>query len=256
MNEDILERKRKLGRADFGYGRWEFIIFGSIHRDGRNGLLLRRGEGEEVRCDPIEVTHVDSLELLISGITVRMENSNRPKVDNILFKVEVAKATQTLLLGFPHTVDDILNVQDEVRLAVPRIAEGHVRRIGLRNRRKGEVGWPRLNQDHVACHNASSICAATGISLAVENNRAVAVGRISEDLVEKHSEAVEMADVQRTEVGMECVVEKGIVNGEVDGGSTLGSRCSWLGPALAGRLGSVERERERGPRARGGVIRC
>jgi hypothetical protein len=239
VNEDILERKRKLGRADFGDGRRKFIIFGGIHRDGRNRLLLRRGEGEEVRCDPIEITHVDSLEFLISAITVRMEKSKQQEFDNILFKVEVAKATQTLLFGFPHTINDILNVQDEVRLAVPRIAEGHVRRIGLRDRRKGEVGWPGLNQDHVACHNAGSICAATGIGLAVENNRAVAVGRISQDLVEKHSEAVEMADVQRTEVGMECVVEKGVVNSEVDRGSTLGSRCSWLGPALARRLGSV-----------------
>lgn len=58
-------------------------------------------------------------------------------IDNILFEVEVTKAAQALLLGSPHTVDDILDVQNEVRLAVPRITEGHVRRIGLRNRRKG-----------------------------------------------------------------------------------------------------------------------
>lgn len=74
--------------------------------------------------------------------------------------------------------------------------------------------------------------------------------------MEKHGEAVQMTDMQRTEVGVESVVEKGIVNGEVDGRSALGSRCSRLCPTLAGGLGSVERERERCPRARGGVIRC
>lgn len=73
--------------------------------------------------------------------------------------------------------------------------------------------------------------------------------------MEEHGEAVQVTDVQRAEVGVERVVEKGIVNREVDGRSPFGSRCSRLGSALARRLGSLKRKREWGPRARGGVVR-
>lgn len=67
MDENVLEWKRKLGRADFGDGGGESVVLGSVHGNGRNGLVLRRGESKEVGCHPIEVTHVDSFKLLISA---------------------------------------------------------------------------------------------------------------------------------------------------------------------------------------------
>jgi hypothetical protein len=74
VDEDIPERKRKLGRADLGDGGRKGIVLGGVHRNGCNGLLLRRGEGEEVRGHPVEVTHVDSLKLLIPERTVSDQN--------------------------------------------------------------------------------------------------------------------------------------------------------------------------------------
>src|SRR4051812_47780318 len=53
---------------------------------------------------------------------------------NILFQVEVLEFAQALLFRLPDAVDDILYAQHEVGLTVARVAEWHVRRVGLGNR--------------------------------------------------------------------------------------------------------------------------
>lgn len=75
------------------------------------------------------------------------------------------------------------------------------------------------------------------------------------------SEAVEMADVERAEVGMEGVVQKAAVDGEVDGwrvrlGRRGRARLS-LGRALAWRppFPGARRVGERGVRVGGGGVR-
>jgi hypothetical protein len=119
------------------------------------------------------------------------------------------------------------------------------------------VGWPGLDENHVAGHEASGVCAASRIGLTVEDNRAITVGGVSEDLVEKDCESVQVTNVERAEIRMECIVEKGIVNSEVDGRSALGRRGGGLSPSssLAGRLGLLQRIREWSARGRSRIVR-
>jgi hypothetical protein len=62
--------------------------------------------------------------------------------ENVLFQAEVLEPAKTFLLGLPDTVDNILDVENVVCLAVAGIAEGHARRVHLRDGSKGEMGWP------------------------------------------------------------------------------------------------------------------
>jgi hypothetical protein len=114
-----------------------------------------------------------------------------------------------------------------------------------------------LDKNHIAGHEASGVCAASRIGFTVEDNRAVTVGGVSEDLMEKDCESVQVTNVERAEIRMESIVEKGIVNSEVDGRSALGRRGSGLCPSstLAGRLGLFERIREWSARGRSRIIR-
>lgn len=117
------------------------------------------------------------------------------------------------------------------------------------------MGWPGLDQDHVTCHEACCIGAAACIGLAVENHGPVAVAGIAEYLVEKHSKPIQMTNVEWAEVGVEGIVQKGVINREVDRRPTLGSRRGRLGPAFARRLGLIDRVWEGGSRAWSRVIR-
>ena len=65
---------------------------------------------------------------------------------------------------------------------------------------------PRLDQDHVAGHQAGGVGPAPRVGSAPEDDGSIVVGRVAEDLVELHCESVEVADVQWAEVGVEGVV--------------------------------------------------
>ena len=147
----------------------------------------------------------------------------------LLFKIEFFQLTQILLLGLPYSVDYILNVQHKICLAVPGISEWHVRWIGLRNRSESKVRRPCLDQDHVASHQAGSVCSAPGICSAPEYHRSVIVRRITQDLVELDCESVQVADMQWTEVVVECIVQEGIIDSEV---YRLWSVVYWCWPLL------------------------
>lgn len=67
-----------------------------------------------------------------------------------------------------------------------------------------------------------------GISFAVENNRPRLVLSRSKDIMELDGEAVEVSDVQWSEVVVESIVKQGIVNGEVAGWVLV--LCYWFGP--------------------------
>ncbi len=190
-------------------------------------------------------------------VSAKNVTSKQTSAQIILFKVKVAEPTQALLLGLPNTVNNILDVQDEVSLTVSGIAEGHVRRVGLRNRCEGQVGRPGLDENHVASHEASGVCAAARIGLAVEDDRAIAVGGVSEDLVEKNCKSIEVTNVQGTKVRVECIIQESIINSEVDGRSALACWGSGLSPSspLSGRLGFLDRIREWGARGRSRVVR-
>ncbi|KAI6761699.1 hypothetical protein HG531_002252 [Fusarium graminearum] len=75
----------------------------------------------------------------------------------VLVQVEVVEVAALLLLGLPHTVDNILNANTVVRLAVTGVSERHQRRIDLRNRGEGQVRRPVLDKDHVAREHAGGI---------------------------------------------------------------------------------------------------
>jgi hypothetical protein len=79
-----------------------------------------------------------------------------------------------------------------------------------------------LDQDHVASHQTCGVCTASRIGLAPKYDNAIAVRGVSEDFVEVHCESVQVANVQRTKVGVESIVEEGVINGEVYGTLALG----------------------------------
>jgi hypothetical protein len=113
MGENILERKREFRRKDFRNAGWERIVFGGVRRNGSDGLVLWGSEGEEVLSDPVEIAHINSLELLVSIPDINQYQSFYKRlaaIENILFEIEIAQATQTLLLSPPHAIDHILNV--------------------------------------------------------------------------------------------------------------------------------------------------
>lgn len=169
---------------------------------------------------------------------------------NILLEIEFTQATERVLFGLPHTIDDILDVQDEIRLAVSSVSERHVGWISLRNRRQRQMRWPGLNENHVASNQTGSIGTASSVCLAVEHYSPVTVRGISENLVEVHCKPVQMANVVRAKVCMKGIVEQRIVHREVHGCASLTARgagvCSCR--PFAGRLGLLYRERQWGSR--------
>lgn len=87
-------------------------------------LLLRRGECQELGSDPVEVAHVDALVLLV------------------LLEAEVLEPAKTLLFRLPHAVDNILDVENVVSLAVSSVTEWHARWIHLRNGCESQMRRP------------------------------------------------------------------------------------------------------------------
>lgn len=71
------------------------------------------------------------------------------------------------------------------------------------------------------------------VGVAPENDSSLLVRRIAQNLVQLHSKTVEVADVQRPEIRMEGIVQKGLVDCEVYRWMDL-----WTGSHRAGlRLG-------------------
>lgn len=66
MGENILEWHRKLRGRDFRDCCGQCIVLRGVDRNGFHGLVLRRRKGKEIRRNPVEVTHVDSLKFLVS----------------------------------------------------------------------------------------------------------------------------------------------------------------------------------------------
>ena len=66
VRQYILKRKRQLGGKHFGNRRRQRCIFRCIRGNWSNMMMLGRGKGQEVRSHPVEVTHVNTLESLIS----------------------------------------------------------------------------------------------------------------------------------------------------------------------------------------------
>lgn len=75
--------------------------------------------------------------------------------------------------------------------------------------------WPRLDQDHVAGHQTRGVCSTAGIWLAPEHHWAILVLGIAEDLMKLDRKLVQVADMQRTKVRVECVIYQGIVDSKV-----------------------------------------
>lgn len=85
--------------------------------------------------------------------------------------------------------------------------------------------------------------------MAPENDRPAVAILLCEHVVQHHSETVQVTDVQRTEIRVECIVQQAVVDGEVYGRRLIMDGLGSLlrsGRPLAGRsrlLGSRVRER-------------
>jgi hypothetical protein len=154
---------------------------------------------------------------------------------NILFKIELFQLAQILFFGLPHAVHHILDVEDEVCLAVASISERHVGRIGLGNGCQSQVRRPSLDHYHITSDQARSVGAASCIGSAPEHHGFVIVGWISQDFVELHCKSVKVTDVERTKVSVEGIVQQCVVDGEVDWWWAQ-SGGSWGGLRLRGSL--------------------
>ena len=146
MLQDVLERLGQLGVSiHSGYRSWKQWVQLRAFCDLLDGGVLGRSKRQEMGGDPVEVTMLDSLESLV------------------LVQVEVVQVAALLFLGLPHTVNNILNTDTVVGLAVTGISEGHQRRVDLRNRGEGQMGRPVLNKDHVAREHACGIGATLNL---------------------------------------------------------------------------------------------
>lgn len=161
-----------------------------------------------------------------------------------------------MLFGFPHAINNILDGQNEIRLAVSGVTEWHVRRVSLRNWGQSQMRWPGLDENHVASDQASSIGTASRVRLAVKHYRTITVCGVPKDLVEMHRKAVEVTNVVRAKVCMKCIVEQGILYRKVHGAAALASGGTGVGSrgALAGGLGLLQREGKRCSRVWRGVV--
>ena len=155
---------------------------------------MGRGECHKLRRHPVEISLVDSFISLVPRNKVSRSSLKGLRI-SVLFQVELLKLAQIFFFGFPHSVHYILDIQNEIGLAVSCISEGHVGRICLRDRRQRQMGWPCLDQDHVACYQTCGIRPTSRISSAPEYNCFVIVGWVTQDLMKLHRESVEMTNV-------------------------------------------------------------
>lgn len=72
----------------------------------------------------------------------------------------------------------------------------------------------------------------SGVSSAPEHNGTILVLLSAEDIVELNRKAVEVANVQRTEVMVESVVEESVINGEVARRCSVGLERGRLNSSL------------------------
>lgn len=115
------------------------------------------------------------------------------------------------------------------------------------------MGWPRLDQDHVASNQAGRVCTASGICPRVEDYCAVIIRGVAEQVMEVDGKAVQMADVEGPEVCVERVVKEGVIDGEIDRAAFLAwARC--LCSTLAWRFRLLGGVRKGGFRIRRVVI--
>ena len=78
--------------------------------------------------------------------------------------------------------------------------------------------WPRLNQDHVASNQTCGIGSASRVCSAPKHHCSIIVRWITQYFMKLDSESVEMTNVQGAKVGMKSIVEKCIINCEVNRG--------------------------------------
>lgn len=129
-----------------------------------------------------------------------------------------------MLLCSPDTIHHILDVQNEISLAVSSVTERHVRRVRLRDGCQSQMWRPRLDQNHVACDETRAVGTAPRVCFAVKHHSTIPICRISQNLMEVNCKSVQMSNVERTEVGMEGVVQQGIVDREVHRTALFGWR--------------------------------
>lgn len=67
------------------------------------------------------------------------------------------------------------------------------------------------------------------VGVAPEDNRSALVLGVSEHLVQHDGEAVEVANVKRAKVGVECIVQQVLVDREVDWRERRSGGCGRLG---------------------------
>ena len=118
------------------------------------------------------------------------------------------------------------------------------------------MGWPGLNHDHVACNEAGCIGATPGISLTIKDYRAVAVGWVAKNFVEKHSKPIEVSNVEWAEISVKGIVKKCVVDGEVHRRAALAWSGGLATSPFAWRFGCVQMEGKRGSGAGSRIIRC
>lgn len=81
---------------------------------------------------------------------------------------------------------------------------------------------PILNENKISSDKTSGIGTASWITPTPEHDLTVLILLGAHVIMKTDSESVQVANVERTEVQMELVIEKTIIDGEEDGPSGLG----------------------------------
>ena len=91
--------------------------------------MLRRGECDKARGDPIEVALIDAL---ISLVSVYLSETVPALVQMLsLINLESVERAKILLFRSPDSIENVLNADAEVGLAVASVAERHQWRLSL-----------------------------------------------------------------------------------------------------------------------------
>lgn len=111
-------------RLDLGKVLWKQLpTFRAFWRLGHLGGLWG-SKSKEAGRDPVEIAVLDPLKLFV------------------FVEIKVLKNAAALLLGLPHTINDILDSDAIVGLTIAGISERHEGGVNLRNRREGQMWWP------------------------------------------------------------------------------------------------------------------
>lgn len=196
--------------------------------------ILRRRKGKEVGRDPIEVTHIHPFEFLVSAHGVSKRLAEEGREDTYSSRPNSRRFTIPFSLAFhtPYTTSCTFSTKSACEYPASRNgmsggshwASGDSARCGGQlwtrtctnnNQSRCQMKQTRHKTHHIARQQTAGISPRTAIRPAPKHNHTALVLRVAENVMQRHSKTVQVANVQRTEIMVERVIQQGVVDSEV-----------------------------------------